>query len=61
MEWFFASLALSFFVFGDWAIAQLMGSRVAAIVMLPQLGAAILCFPLAARIVYALDRWRLYR
>ena len=32
-----------------------------AVLMLPQLGAAILAFPLAARIVYSLDRWRLYR
>ena len=61
MEWLFASLALAFFTFGDWAIAHLMGSRVPAIVMLPQLGAAVLAFPFAARIVYALDRWRLYR
>jgi rod shape-determining protein MreD len=61
MEWAFASLALAGFVYGDWAIAQLMGSRSPAAAMLPQLGASILAFPLVARIVYALDRWRLYR
>ena len=61
MEWLFASLALTYFVFGDWLIAHLMGSKAQAIVVLPQLGASILAFPLVARIVYGLDRWRLYR
>jgi rod shape-determining protein MreD len=61
MEWLFASLMLAFLVYGDWAIAFLMGSRVSAEIMLPQLGASILVYPLAARIVYALDRRRLGR
>jgi rod shape-determining protein MreD len=61
MEWLFASLALTYFTFGDWFIAQLMGSKVPAILMLPPLAAAVLLFPLAVRIVYSLDRWRLYR
>lgn len=61
MEWLFASFALAFLVYGDWTIARLMGSHVPAETMLPQLAASILIFPVAARIVYALDRWRLFR
>jgi uncharacterized membrane protein len=52
---------LAFLVYGDWAIAWLMGSKVSAEIMLPQLGASILVYPLAARVVYALDRRRLGR
>lgn len=61
MDWFFASLAILFYVFGDWFIARLMGSDMEFSVMLPQLGASILAFPLVARMVLALDRWRLAR
>ena len=61
MDWFFASLAVVLYTFGAWFIAQLMGSETAFSVMVPQLVASILAFPLVAHIVLALDRWRLSR
>jgi hypothetical protein len=38
-----------------------MGNQAAFSVMLPQLGASILAFPVVARFVLLLDRWRLAR
>lgn len=61
MDWFFASLAIAFYVFGGWYINHLMGDGAHFAVMLPQLGASILAFPIVARLVLALDRWRLSR
>src|SRR3546814_14962257 len=61
MDWFFAALAILFYVWSGWLIGQLMGSSVAFAVMAPQLGASVLAFPLVARIVLGLDRWRLSR
>ncbi len=61
MDWFFASLAILFYVFGEWFIARLLGSATEFGVMLPQLGASVLAYPVVARIVLALDRWRLAR
>ena len=61
MHWFFAALAIAFAVVADWYIARLMGSSVDIVVLLPQLAAAILVYPIASRLVLALDRWRLAR
>lgn len=61
MDWFFASLAILFYVFGGWYIGQLMGNGAGFSVMLPHLGASILGYPIVARIVLTLDRWRLSR
>jgi hypothetical protein len=36
-----------------------MGSRIPFLVMLPQIAVSILVYPLVARLVLALDRWRL--
>jgi hypothetical protein len=38
-----------------------MGSQAAFAVMLPQLGLSVFAYPLVARLVVALDRWRLAR
>jgi rod shape-determining protein MreD len=61
MDWFFASLAILFYISGGWFVAYVMGSTAEFSVMLPQLVASILAFPLVARIVLTLDRWRLTR
>jgi rod shape-determining protein MreD len=61
MDWLIAAAAILFYSALTWYIGVLMGSRIAFAVMLPQLGVAILVYPLVARIVLALDRWRLTR
>lgn len=61
MDWFFASLAILFYVFGGWWIGRMMGSGAEFAVMVPHLVASILTYPLLARLVLALDRWRLSR
>jgi rod shape-determining protein MreD len=61
MDWFFASLAIVGYVFGGWYIGHLMGNSAPFTVMLPQLGASVLAFPIVARVVLSLDRWRLSR
>ena len=61
MDWFFASLAIIFYVSSSWFVSHMMGSETEFSVMVPQLVASILTFPLVARLVLALDRWRLAR
>ena len=61
MDWFIASLSVIFYTFGAWYIGQLMGNTIHFTVMLPQVGLSILAFPFVARLVLALDRWRLAR
>lgn len=61
MDWMFASIAIPFYTFGGWFIAHLMGSETGMIVMVPQILLSLLAFPLIARFVLGLDRWRLSR
>ena len=61
MDWFFASLAIISYTFADWYIGRLMGSTSEFAVMLPQLVASVLGYPIIARLVLILDRWRLGR
>lgn len=61
MDWLIAAAAILFYVAGGWYVARLMGSTTQFTVMLPQLFLAIFAFPLFARLVLALDRWRLAR
>jgi rod shape-determining protein MreD len=61
MDWLFASLAIAGHIAAGWYIARLMGSTLHFTVVLPSLGASILAFPVIARIVLSLDRWRLAR
>ncbi|MFN3388685.1 MAG: rod shape-determining protein MreD [Allosphingosinicella sp.] len=61
MDWLFASAAIAFNSFGGWYIARAMGSATPYMVMVPQLLLSIIAYPLVARIVLALDRWRLAR
>jgi rod shape-determining protein MreD len=60
-DWLFAAGAISFHTFGAWYIAVLMDSPTPFSLMLPQIGFAILAYPVAARIILGLDRWRLAR
>jgi rod shape-determining protein MreD len=61
MDWIFAALAITAYMFGGWAIGRMMGSEADFLVLLPQLGLSIFLYPVVARIVLALDRWRLAR
>ena len=61
LDWVMAAAAILFHSVGVWYIALLMGSDVSFRVMVPQLVLSILAYPIAARLVLALDRWRLAR
>ena len=61
MDWLIAAAAILLHSTAAWYIAMLMGARMDFAVLLPQLGVAILIYPLVARIVLGLDRWRLSR
>jgi rod shape-determining protein MreD len=61
MDWIFASVMILGYTFGDWYIGRLMGSQMDFGILLPQLIASILAYPVVARFILALDRWRLSR
>jgi rod shape-determining protein MreD len=61
MDWLIAAAAMLFYAAASWYIAMVMGARIEFSILLPQLGVSVLVYPLAARIVLALDRWRLSR
>jgi rod shape-determining protein MreD len=60
-DWLFAAAAIILYTFGSWYIGVLMDSRAPFSTMLPQLGFSILAYPVIARLVLGLDRWRLSR
>jgi rod shape-determining protein MreD len=61
LDWAAAGAAILFHSVGVWYIALLMRSDIAFSVMLPQLAMSVLAYPIAARIILFLDRWRLAR
>ena len=61
MDWIIAACAIAFYIAAAWYIGLLMGATIPFSVMLPQLAVSILVYPFIARIVLALDRWRLAR
>ena len=61
LDWGAAAAALLFHSVGVWYIALLMGSDTRYWIMAPQLALSVLAYPIAARLVLALDRWRLAR
>ncbi|MDP8914361.1 MAG: rod shape-determining protein MreD [Pseudomonadota bacterium] len=61
LDWLLASLLILFYTAGSWLAARLMGSQAAFGVLWPQIALSILFYPVVARIVVALDRWRLTR
>jgi rod shape-determining protein MreD len=61
MDWFVAALSIIFYGFGAWYIGERMGSSTRFTVMLPQIGISVLAYPIVARLILGLDRWRLIR
>ncbi|HYE27438.1 MAG TPA: rod shape-determining protein MreD [Allosphingosinicella sp.] len=61
MDWLFAAAAILLYSVGCWYVARLMGSAAPYAVLLPQLALSIFAYPLVARLVVGLDRWRLSR
>lgn len=61
MDWLLASVLILFHTFGTWAVAALMGAHIDFTVLWPQLAISVLVYPIIARIVVLLDRWRLTR
>lgn len=61
MDWLLAAAAILFYVSMGWWIAKAMGAGVEYKVVVPQLLLSFLAFPLVARAVLELDRWRLSR
>lgn len=61
LDWAAAAAAILFHSVGVWYIALLMGSDTRLWIMVPQIVLSVLAYPVAARIVLALDRWRLAR
>jgi rod shape-determining protein MreD len=61
MDWFVAGLSIIFYTYGVWYIGHRMGNSIEFKVMLPQIGLSFLCYPIIARLVLTLDRWRLAR
>ncbi|HEX8238920.1 MAG TPA: rod shape-determining protein MreD [Allosphingosinicella sp.] len=61
MDWLFAAAAILFYTAGGWYVAREMGAATPFAVLLPQLGLSVFAYPLVARLVVGLDRWRLSR
>lgn len=61
MDWLIAAAAILFYTAAAWYIGLLMGAGFDFAILLPQIGISILAYPLIARIVLGLDRWRLSR
>ena len=61
MDWLFAAIFILGYHYGDWLIGRWMGSSAEFAILWPQIGASVLLYPVVARIVLVLDRWRLTR
>ncbi|HEX8481028.1 MAG TPA: rod shape-determining protein MreD [Allosphingosinicella sp.] len=61
MDWLFAAAAILFYTAGGWYVARQMGAATPFAVLWPQLALSVFAYPLVARLVVALDRWRLQR
>jgi rod shape-determining protein MreD len=61
MDWLLAALFILGYHYADWLVGRWMGSRSAFEILWPQIGASVLLYPVVARIVLVLDRWRLTR
>lgn len=58
-DWLYALVAIAAHIAAAWYIGVLMGSATPFVQLLPQLGITFLAYPIVARMVYGLDRWRL--
>jgi rod shape-determining protein MreD len=61
MDWLLAIVLMLFYIGGSWAVAGMMGSKVEFAMLWPQIAFSVLAYPLVARLVVGLDRWRLSR
>jgi rod shape-determining protein MreD len=61
MDWLLAVVLMLAYIAGGWAIAGMMGSKVEFAMLWPQVAFSVLAYPLVARLVVGLDRWRLSR
>ena len=61
MDWLFAAAAVLGYAAGGWWIGMAMGSRMSFLVLGPQILLSLLAYPLVARLILRLDRWRLSR
>ena len=61
MDWLFAGLAILLYAAGQWYVARMMGSHIPFVLMVPQILLGLLAYPLVARFILSLDRWRLSR
>jgi rod shape-determining protein MreD len=61
LDWLTAAAAIAFHSAGGWYVAWLSGSRTEFVILVPQLVLSLFFYPLVARIVLGLDRWRLSR
>ncbi len=61
MDWAIAAAAIAGVHAGAWYIALLLGSDTSIAVVVPQMALGALAYPIVARFVIALDRWRLGR
>lgn len=59
LDWLLAALAIAAYLVLSLYVANLAGGRAPVAVLLPQLAVGVLTYPLAARIVGAVDRFRL--
>lgn len=60
-DWLYAAAAIFLHAAGAWYIGLLMDSHSSFSLLLPQIGFTILAYPVMARLILALDRWRLAR
>ncbi len=61
LDWLLASFFILAHVSASWFIGHTMGARTEFAILIPQLIASVLAYPIVARMVLALDRWRLSR
>ena len=61
LDWLFASLAILGSSAAAWHIAGLSGAPVRFEILIPQLLLSVFAYPIVARFVLGLDRWRLQR
>lgn len=61
MDWAIAAAAIAAVHAGAWYIGVLLGADTSFAIVLPQMALGALAYPIVARIVIGLDRWRLGR
>ena len=61
MDWLLAAVLILLYIAGGWAVAALMGAHVEYRSLWPQMVLSIFAYPVIARAIVALDRWRLTR